>query len=189
MAMPIEYLKLASKRANSKPVPYKQPEDYGYDFSDWVSPYTKGAHALNSITLVLQDWASDEKLAQGFNPCLQEHGRILNLTTNRRLEEILKAVFGLEIEETYITNVFLFIKSGGMSNTIPAQHCLNCAQQYLRPELNIIKPKLIIALGTLAHNALSKLDIQHVSAPHPAARIGKTSTHISEWESELNKIS
>lgn len=187
MGMPIEYLKIAAIRSKSKPVPYKQPEDYGYDFNDWVSPYTKGAHSLNSITLVLQDWASDEKLKQGFNPSLQEHGRILNLTTNRRLEEILKAVFGLEIEETYITNVFLFIKSGGMSNTIPAQHFLDCAKQYLRPELEIIKPKLIIALGAQAHNALSKLDIKHVSAPHPAARIGKTSIHIREWESELNK--
>ncbi len=181
MPLPIEYLNLAAKRCKSAPAQYKQPEDYGYDFKNWVSPYTKGAHALNSIALVLQDWASDEKLAQGFNQSLQEKGRILNLATNRRLERILNAVFNLSIEETYITNVFLFIKPGAMSAAIPTKDILSCAKDFLATELKIIQPKLIIALGAQPHNALTTLGIKHITAPHPAARIGGDGAHIDKW--------
>ncbi|HEY6527322.1 MAG TPA: uracil-DNA glycosylase family protein [Cellvibrionaceae bacterium] len=166
---------------------YKQPEDYGYDFTGWISPYTKGAHRGNSIALVLQDWASDKKLLQGFNPSLQEHGRILELTTNRRLTEIIKAIFGVGIEDTYITNAFPFIKPGNMSSTIPAKDVLAAAKEFLIAELNIAQPKLILALGIQAGSVLSTLGVAHVSVPHPAARIGNTSAHINKWTGLLNE--
>lgn len=185
MTMPIEYLNLAAQRSAANPAPYRQPEDYGYDFKSWISPYTKGAHTVNSVALVLQDWASDEKLTQGFNLSLQEYGRILDLATNRRLGCILKAIFDFHIEQTYVTNVFLFIKPGHMSSAIPAKDVLNCAQHYLLPELNIIKPNLILALGQQAHNALATLGVQHVQVPHPAARIGNTAVHINKWVAAL----
>lgn len=35
-------------------------------------------------------WASDQKLSQGFNAKLQEHGRLVDLPTNRRLGVILQ---------------------------------------------------------------------------------------------------
>ena len=56
--MPAEYLELACKRRKTRMPGYSHPEDYGYEFQEWVSPYTKGAHTLGGIAIVLQDWAS-----------------------------------------------------------------------------------------------------------------------------------
>jgi hypothetical protein len=56
---PSLYLDLAYKCATTFFPGYKQPEEFGYDFKDWVSPYTKTAHALDGIAVVLQDWSSE----------------------------------------------------------------------------------------------------------------------------------
>jgi hypothetical protein len=47
--MPPEYLELARKRVEMCWPGYQQPEEFRYNFRDWVSPYTNGAHALGGI--------------------------------------------------------------------------------------------------------------------------------------------
>jgi hypothetical protein len=123
-SMPSQYLSLARERAQSRAGPYRQPEEFGYDFREWVSPYTKGAHRLGGLALVLQDWSSTDALSAGFDPSIQEHGRNVRLLTNTRLEAILARVFDLQLTDVYATNVFPFVKPGGISASIPREDVL-----------------------------------------------------------------
>ena len=74
--MPQAYRELAASRATARWPGYLQPEDFGYDFRDWVSPYTKSAHAFGGVAVVLQDWSSADTLRSGFDPDVQEFGRM-----------------------------------------------------------------------------------------------------------------
>ena len=155
--MPAEYLKLAQKRVETHWPPYKNSEDFGYDFRTWVSPYTKGAHSFDGIAVVLQDWASDDGLTQGLEREVEQVGRAVNRLTNRRLEKLLLNVLGLRIAETSATNVFPFVKPGGMSSGVPQRHMDLTASRFTVHELKMAKPRMILALGRKTHNALRPL--------------------------------
>ena len=80
------YARLAAKRITTHWGDYCHPEDYGYDFREYVSPYTKGAgNPESSVMIVLQDWASHEGLvSRGLDPEIVKLGRDPSLLTNRR---------------------------------------------------------------------------------------------------------
>ena len=116
------YLTLALRRYACRPESFKNPEDLGFEFRQWISPYTKCAHTPGGIAVVLQDWGS----IRGFeglitNTCrvIQEHGRNPHLKTNVRLDLLLQRVFEKRVEDIYVTNAFPYIKSGTMSSKIP----------------------------------------------------------------------
>lgn len=169
--LPWPYYELSTKRVAARWEGYKQPEDFGYDFREWVSPYTKGAHSLGSIALVLQDWSSAEKLIQGVDPAIQIHGRDPNLKTNKLLERLLQEVLRLSINETYATNIFPFIKGGSISSPIPKTDVIRAAQEFAPLELKVVRPSKILALGRISTMALREIGINCISLPHPAARI------------------
>ena len=95
MSLPKEYRDLAKLRVETRWPDYQQPEDFGYDFRDWVSPYTKTACRLGSVAVVLQDWASADGLRGGPDADIQQYGRTPRLRTNRMLDSLLRRVFGL----------------------------------------------------------------------------------------------
>lgn len=107
-----EYRELARSRVQARWHGYQQPEDFGYDFREWVSPYTKTACTIGGIALVLQDWASADGLRGGPVPDIQEYGRTRGLHTNKVLEALLGRLFGLALADVYATNAFPFIKPG-----------------------------------------------------------------------------
>jgi restriction system protein len=184
-----EYLSLAKKRLETRMPPHRQPEDFGYSFHEWVSPYTKGAHKTGSIALVLQDWASSDGLdhsrERGWFDSIQEHGRAPNLLTNRRLAELLHRVFGLAFSDVYATNVFPFVKIGGMSNSIPTSDLTSAAKHFATEELSLAQPRIILALGVVAHSTLRTCGVASTHLPHPAARIGGTNNHEDAWRAAL----
>ena len=181
--MPPEYQTLAAVRARSS---FAQPEAFGYDFRDWVSPYTKGAHCLHGIAIVLQDWASAEWLRKVHRPEVQELGRDPTLRTNTRLEALLRKVLGIGLSEVYATNAFPFVKPGGMSAPLAQSVVDATVAEYTAHELRIASPRLVLAFGKLAANALQKSGIHHVNLPHPAARIGALAAHEREWRNRLD---
>jgi hypothetical protein len=185
VALPQGYKQLAAKRAATQCAPHKQPEDFGYDFRDWVSPYTKGAHKPGGLAVVLQDWSSSDGLAGPPSPEIQTFGRTPNLKTNVRLEQLLEAHFGLKLFDVYATNAFPFVKSGRMSAPLRISEVRDASRKFLLPELEMAKPKLILALGKVAARVLSDLDINCVPLPHPAARIGGLDKHKSAWQAAL----
>jgi hypothetical protein len=66
---------LARQRKDTRWDDYRCLGDYhngGYE-CDWVSPYSKTAHnADSSIFVMLQDWASENRLLKSFDPGLAE---------------------------------------------------------------------------------------------------------------------
>jgi len=183
-----EYLDLAEKRVNTHWPPYKQPEDFGYDFREWISPYTKGAHSTGGLAIVLQDWASADGLAGGPDSDVQLIGRTRSLLTNKRLEAALKAATGLTLADTYATNAFPFIKPGGMSNNLRFSALLKAVSIFTGPELKLARPSLIVALGAQTFKALTRSGIQAVPLPHPAARGMSGADYAQMWRDAVGSI-
>lgn len=175
------YRSLARARVEKQWPPYQQPEDFGYDFRDWVSPYTKGAHTMRGLAIVLQDWASAEGLADGPSPDVQALGRTAGLLTNRRLEAALRATLGLTIADTFATNVFPFVKPGGMSAAIPMADLVRTATEFTRRELAIVQPTAVVALGRRTHDALTRAGVNAMHLPHPAARGMSSEDYRQHW--------
>jgi restriction system protein len=185
--MPKGYELLAKERVEAKWPGYHQPEDFGYDFREWVSPYTKSAHARGGVAVVLQDWASADRLSRGVEPAIQKHGRDPGLLTNRRLDALLQRVFSLTIDRVYVTNAFPFVKPGGMSQPVPMSDLCKSVETFTKPELELVRPTMILALGKLPSMALIHSGLRVVALPHPAARIGSTEAHEVEWRSALKQ--
>lgn len=185
--MPAAYLALARERAATTFHPYKQPEEFGYDFREWVSPYTKGAHVLGTVALVLQDWASEDGLSCSTNPEIQAHGRLPRLRTNQTLETLLRTVLCRSLSDVYATNAFPFVKPGGMSGSLRKSDVLAVAHRFLHREIEIARPSLVLALGAVASYALQAIGVECVRLPHPAARLGSIAAHQKSWRAALKQ--
>lgn len=187
-SLPKEYRELARSRVQTRWPGYQQPEDFGYDFREWVSPYTKTARTLGGIALVLQDWASADGLRGGPDPDIQEYGRTRGLRTNKLLELVLDSIFGLALADVYVTNAFPFIKPGGMSSAIPARDVVQAVQLFAAVELAMVQPTMVLAVGAAAQAALERAGIGSIRVPHPAARIGNAEAHESAWRKALGQL-
>ncbi|WP_417535335.1 uracil-DNA glycosylase family protein [Methylophaga sp.] len=181
-------LELAKLRQNTRYDGYKCISDYldKYYECDYVSPYSKSAHNTNTdVFIVLQDWSSDDNL-QGKCEETNNLGYTPTVRTNINLLEYLRQYLGLELKDTYATNLFPFVKMGGMSAYLPLRDMRKAAKEFTLPMIHIIQPKIVIALGRKTYDALLKScdDKKQVSKnsfsyqssrifhqPHPAARI------------------
>jgi len=125
----------------------------------FVSPYTKTAGNVDSdIFVLLQDWASHDSLSRNkVDEDALEYGYTRSLPTNKNLECRLKNHFGRSIRDVYATNLFPFIKPGLMDTRIPWAHLVNAARDFALPQIEIIKPKLVITLGLLCFQALKSV--------------------------------
>lgn len=104
--------------------------------------------------VILQDWSSDQSMSGAFDDESAQLGHTPNLPTNRNLKRLLKDVFGVELKAIYATNLFPFIKLGGISHPIPRRDLREAACQFTLPEIHIVKPKLVICLGLVTFNAI-----------------------------------
>jgi restriction system protein len=102
--------------------------------------------------ILLQDWSSDNVLQRSNGP--SELGRDPNLPTNKTLERLLNDSLGLKLEDTYATNLFPFIKKGGLSSRIPFKDLVLAAEEFALPQIRIVAPRLVICLGKNTFNAL-----------------------------------
>jgi hypothetical protein len=152
-----ELLKLVEKRRQRDILPgYARLGDYAdgaFDRNcDFVSPYSKGAHNHEDVMILLQDWSSDAALRRSSGP--SELGRDPNLPTNKTLEKLLDASLGLKLEQTYATNLFPFIKAGGLSAHIPFADLVLAAREFALPQIRTIAPRLVVCLGKNTFNAI-----------------------------------
>ena len=152
-------LALARLRQSTRYPGYMCIGDYhaGIYECDLVSPYTKTAGNIDADVLVmLQDWASDEFLKGPFHEPSAMLGHTPTLPTNRNLKRLLSINFGLTLQEIYGTNIFPFVKLGGMSASIRQADLIRAARQFALPEIQIVQPKLVVCLGLVTSNALRK---------------------------------
>ena len=77
------------------------------------------------------------------------------------------------------------VKQGGISAQIPMPELRRAAESFVRLELEIVKPRLVIALGKRPALVLQSLGIDAVAVPHPAARIGGAEVHVDAWTEAL----
>lgn len=121
---------------------------------EFVSPYTKSAGNVDSpIFVLLQDWSSDERLSGPLDADAQRLGLTPALPTNRRLNELLLRHFDRQLADVYATNLFPFIKLGGLSATIPFGDLVRAAREYAIPQIEIVEPRLVVCLGKATFDA------------------------------------
>jgi len=70
--------------------------------------------------------------------------------TNKNLIRLLDTTFGITLHDTYGTNLFPFVKLGGMSVPIHQADLVAAARQFALPQIRIINPWLVISLDNYA---------------------------------------
>jgi restriction system protein len=163
MEKPEALAHLISRRKQDRKPKYCSLSEFdgGYYDVDWVSPWTVSACSLDAdLMIVAQDWASTDSLMKRSTREQKEArrrcGQDPDLPTNKRLKELLKEHFGLEFSDTYATNLFVFIKPGGISATIPMEDLKYCAEKFTLPEIEIVRPRMVLCLGARTFNAIQR---------------------------------
>lgn len=137
---------------------YKQVGDFhGGIYDDWklVSPWSKSANNLDSkIMVIAQDWTSEEATKRP--PKHFELGHDPDLPTNKNLKMLLSENFNTSFSDVYATNLFVFVKPGNLSARIPAGDLIYSAKKYTIEEIKIVRPEVIICLGSATYYALCK---------------------------------
>jgi hypothetical protein len=134
-----------------------------YDFhngqyeSDFVSPYSKGSGNFDSqIFILLQDWVSEDGIKKGLDEGAITLGYSPGLRTNKNLQKLLNETFQLEISEVFTTNLFPFIKVGAMNAPIGAPWLRKAFDEFTMPQINIIKPKVVVCCGKKVYRTVLK---------------------------------
>lgn len=173
-----QLLQLAKQRQTARWRGYRGIRSYynGAYECDHVSPYTKSAKNVDAeVFVMLQDWSSHEGISKGFDPDVKRLGHTPALATNRNLIRLLSDIFGLQLHETYATNLFPFIKQGSMNARIPTKDLCRAAQLFATPQIEIVRPKLVICLGLQTFNALQRV---HGQPPSQSLDVALASSFI-----------
>lgn len=119
------------------------------------------------LALVAQDFASvDRFVASGGRPNP-------SIPTNKNMVALFRAA-GLplslpsaESEDRYFfTNAVLCMKTGGMSAPVRTAHVRECARRFLRPTLELVRPRVAVALGSGALLGISEaFDLDYDGGP------------------------
>lgn len=56
--------------------------------------------------------------------------------------------------EVFFTNAILCLKEGGMQAPIQPEWLRNCGEHFLRRQVDLVQPKVVVGLGARAHNAV-----------------------------------
>ncbi|MDP2368148.1 uracil-DNA glycosylase family protein, partial [Rhodoferax sp.] len=164
---------------------YRRIEEFHdgfYDKHNWVSPWTISACNVDSpIMIVGQDWASEEFLAGPANTRQQALGHDPDLPTNKNLKYLLREAFDRELSDVFATNAFVFVKLGGMGTRIPLKDLRRCVETYTLREVEIIRPKMLLCMGTHAFNAF-RAALGHSYQPLNQARYSMPEVTFQETE-------
>jgi hypothetical protein len=122
-----------------------------WEEDEFVVPWSKCACNYSAkIMIVAQDWDSFKNLSV---PLTAKHERIKlvgrneGLLTNTRIDKLLHQHFGLTWADTFATDVFPFVKPGGMRGDLMWKDFVRCARDFALPQIVIIRPRMVICLG------------------------------------------
>lgn len=154
-----QLLALARKRQAARWPGYNPLAEYhrGAYECDFVSPYTKSAGNVEAqVMILLQDWSSDAWLSGELDHAVVRLGLSPTLPTNINLARLLETTFGLDLADTYATNLFPFIKAGNLSTTITVRDVEQAAREFGLPQIDIVAPRLVVCLGLSTFNGLRR---------------------------------
>ncbi|MED5590661.1 uracil-DNA glycosylase family protein [Bacillus subtilis] len=125
--------------------------DGRYD-SNHINPWTRWCGNLNAKVMVVgQDWGHVEAF-------IRNKGQVNPLnTTNNKLIEMLSLI-GVKLEDTYLTNAILCMKeTKNLSGKTKSAWYRNCGEHFLKREIEIVNPKIIITLGVKAFRTVKRV--------------------------------
>jgi uracil-DNA glycosylase len=140
-----------------------------WDEDDFVVPWSKLACNYSAkIMLIAQDWDSLENLSAPLTAKRERIklvGRNEKLLTNTRIDGLLDQYFGLRWQDIFATDVFPFVKPGHMRGDLRWDDLVRCALEFARPQIDIIKPLVVICLGrSTTFRAIAKAMNSRVTA-------------------------
>lgn len=129
-------------------------------FDDYPSPWSVMANNVDAdVMSVGQDWCSLAYI-NALDPTrcsiLTRLGHDPELPTNQRLRRLFRLAFHKEIEQSFCTNAFVFLKKGGISASIPPREIDRSVARYLLPQIEIVGPRLVICLGQQTLHAVKR---------------------------------
>jgi DNA polymerase len=144
------------------------PADYeggNYD-SNEIGPWTLWQGNLDAqIMVVGQDWGDKAYFTKW-----EGNDQLSCNPTNANLQKLLQQ-FGICIPKEprepqehsiFLTNVILCLKDGGLQAPIKTEWLSNCSKIFFRPLVDIVNPKVVIALGKkVSETILDLYDISH----------------------------
>jgi uracil-DNA glycosylase family 4 len=127
-----------------------------YDSAE-IGPWTRWQGNLDAKLMVVgQDWG-DIVYFDRYNGLDAPSN-----PTNRALCELLNSI-GIKIDQhslaagrgqIFLTNAILCLKTGGMQGTVASQRFCNCGSRFLRTQIEIVWPKVVVGLGRYAYRAV-----------------------------------
>ena len=118
--------------------------------SDEIGPYARWQGRLDAALLVVaQDFAD----AETFFRLRGWPGE--GVATNLALTELLTEAGipaqgpqrGCADDSAFFTNAVLCMKSGRMSTPVPARYYRTCGEHFLKPTVELLRPRAVVALG------------------------------------------
>jgi uracil-DNA glycosylase family 4 len=124
--------------------------DGRYD-SDHIGPWSKWHGNLKAALMVIgQDWgdtAAYIKSAGIEDP---------KSRTNQVLVDLVRSV-GLDMNAVFLTNAVLCLKEGGCQARVNKEWFRNCGERFLKPTIEIVKPKVLVTLGEHAYQSVTAI--------------------------------
>ncbi|USK32544.1 hypothetical protein LIT25_18350 [Bacillus sp. F19] len=136
--------------------------------SSAIGPWSEWYGDLDADVLVIgKDWYN----SSGF---ISQNGKVNVLDdTNRNLLQLLKWIGVDENVGLFFTNSVLCMKDGEKNQKLKSAWKSNCSHSFLRPVIEIIKPKIIIALGEDAFDSIKRVyrnEYPKLRCSYPKAR-------------------
>jgi uracil-DNA glycosylase family 4 len=125
--------------------------------SDQIGPWTRWLGDLEARVMVVgQDWGSRTLFRK------QRGIDIASNATNTRLAELL-ALVGVSVSNAgaatnasgvFLTNAVLCLKDGNSQSTVAAEWFARCGQSFLRPQIELVRPRVVVTLGRMAYESV-----------------------------------
>jgi len=131
----------------------------GYLDSQQIGPWSRWQGNLESkLMLIGQDWGTVGYFEK-WRGLDQPQGN----PTNDNLIELLLSI-GIRIDnpgidqkgEVFFTNAVLCLKEGNLQSPIKPEWVRNCGERFLKPLIEVVHPKVVVALGEKAFKAIAK---------------------------------
>ncbi|HXN22856.1 MAG TPA: uracil-DNA glycosylase family protein [Candidatus Dormibacteraeota bacterium] len=121
-----------------------------YD-SDHIGPWSKWHGNLNAELMVVgQDWG-DTTAYIGHRGIEDPQN-----ATNKVLVGLVRSV-GLDMDAVFLTNAVLCLKEGGCQAPVNKEWFRNCGERFLKPTIEIVKPRVLVTLGEHAYRSVALL--------------------------------
>lgn len=155
---PSEYAALVAERKRCNAcAELVNPVTYAAFDSEHIGPWTRLHGDLDAALMVVgQDWG-DLRYYEA-NRGLDK----LNNPTMVALASLLASIgfdvpmdrYGQGNSGVFLTNAVLCLKAGGLQGSVRRSWFLECAQRFLRRQVEIVRPRVVVPLGEKAHQAL-----------------------------------